>query len=84
MQDSDFLCEQGIMDYSVLMGVQSCEYYVDASQEKYTKLSVHQGSIHSHEATSVTGPSLYHFGIIDILQQWYSSYLRTDRMLILN
>lgn len=69
------------MDYSVLMGVQSCEYYVDSIQENNTKLSVKQGSIHSHEATSVTGPSLYHFGIIDILQQWYSSYLDIYRIL---
>ncbi|KAJ0411461.1 hypothetical protein ATCC90586_008510 [Pythium insidiosum] len=30
-KDSDFLCEQGIMDYSLLMGVQSSEYYVDTS-----------------------------------------------------
>ncbi|KAI9915104.1 hypothetical protein PsorP6_007519 [Peronosclerospora sorghi] len=31
-KDSDFLCSQGIMDYRLLMGIQSSEYFVVTSQ----------------------------------------------------
>ncbi|DAZ94785.1 TPA: hypothetical protein N0F65_002398 [Lagenidium giganteum] len=65
-KDSDFLCEQGIMDYSLLMGVQSSEYFVDSSDLTIGK----KETLFTQAATSVSGPSLYHFGIIDILQQW--------------
>ncbi|EEY57873.1 phosphatidylinositol-4-phosphate-5-kinase (Pi-PIPKD5) [Phytophthora infestans T30-4] len=65
-KDSDFLCSQGIMDYSLLMGIQSSEYFVDTSQ-----LQARRGVLFTQPATSVAGPSLYHFGIIDFLQQWY-------------
>lgn len=54
----------GIMDYSLLMGVQSSEYYVDTGDQGK------QDTLFTQAATSVSGPSLYHFGIIDILQQW--------------
>ncbi|KAI9989659.1 hypothetical protein PInf_019944 [Phytophthora infestans] len=64
-KDSDFLCSQGIMDYSLLMGIQSSEYFVDTSQ-----LQARRGVLFTQPATSVAGPSLYHFGIIDFLQQW--------------
>lgn len=75
-KDSDFLCDQGIMDYSLLMGVQSSEYFVDASDVMMTRgvpsmaKNGHEESLFTQVATSVSGPSLYHFGIIDILQQW--------------
>nr|CCA15087.1 phosphatidylinositol4phosphate5kinase (PiPIPKD5) putative [Albugo laibachii Nc14] len=70
-RDSDFLCEQGIMDYSLLMGVRSCEYFVDAAAvEEFGDKEPDADSIFTQPATSVSGPSLYHFGIIDILQQW--------------
>ncbi|GLD93832.1 hypothetical protein PINS_up002437 [Pythium insidiosum] len=72
-KDSDFLCEQGIMDYSLLMGVQSSEYFVDTSDIVTTRnmsKGPQEESLFTQVATSVSGPSLYHFGIIDILQQW--------------
>ncbi|RLN57644.1 hypothetical protein BBJ29_000397 [Phytophthora kernoviae] len=65
-KDSDFLCSQGIMDYSLLMGIQSSEFFVDTSQ--FTQGCRDQ--LFTQPATSVAGPSLYHFGIIDFLQQW--------------
>ncbi|EQC30308.1 hypothetical protein SDRG_11885 [Saprolegnia diclina VS20] len=70
--DSDFLYDQGIMDYSLLMGVQSCEYYVEPGIVG----GAHGNGIQSASAfatqmaTSVNGPALYQFGIIDFLQQW--------------
>ncbi|TMW56358.1 hypothetical protein Poli38472_006368 [Pythium oligandrum] len=75
-KDSDFLCEQGIMDYSLLMGVQSSEFYVDTSDimtstsRNFSMHKPHEESLFTQVATSVSGPALYHFGIIDILQQW--------------
>ncbi|KAL4087439.1 hypothetical protein PRIC1_013331 [Phytophthora ramorum] len=65
-KDSDFLCSQGIMDYSLLMGIQSSEYFVDTSQLPQARREL----LFTQPATSVAGPSLYHFGIIDFLQQW--------------
>ncbi|CAI5740189.1 unnamed protein product [Hyaloperonospora brassicae] len=65
-RDSDFLCSQGIMDYSLLMGIQSSEYFVDTNQLPQVRRDV----LFTQPATSVAGPSLYHFGIIDFLQQW--------------
>jgi 1-phosphatidylinositol-4-phosphate 5-kinase len=67
-RDSDFLCSQGIMDYSLLMGIQNSEYFVDT-----TELMSNKGGefLFTQAATSVAGPCLYHFGIIDFLQQWY-------------
>lgn len=65
-KDSDFLCSQGIMDYSLLMGIQSSEYFVDTSQLPRNRRDL----LFTQPATSVAGPSLYHFGIIDFLQQW--------------
>lgn len=75
-KDSDFLCDQGIMDYSLLMGVQSSEYFVDTSDVMTMRnpstmnKNGQDDSLFTQLATSVSGPSLYHFGIIDILQQW--------------
>ncbi|RHY35203.1 hypothetical protein DYB32_000340, partial [Aphanomyces invadans] len=68
--DSDFLYEQGIMDYSLLMGVQSCEYYVEPGIVGFNP-NMHPGSSFATQtAISVNGPALYQFGIIDFLQQW--------------
>ncbi|KAI9917516.1 hypothetical protein PsorP6_013031 [Peronosclerospora sorghi] len=64
--NSDFLCSQGIMDYILLMGIQSSEYFVDMSQ-----LPIALRDLLFTQPSSVAGPSLYHFGIIDLLQQWY-------------
>uniref|UniRef100_K3WGV7 PIPK domain-containing protein n=1 Tax=Globisporangium ultimum (strain ATCC 200006 / CBS 805.95 / DAOM BR144) TaxID=431595 RepID=K3WGV7_GLOUD len=71
-KDSDFLCSQGIMDYSLLMGVQSSEYMVDASDllPQRSTMGKQDENLFTQVATSVSGPSLYHFGIIDFLQQW--------------
>ena len=54
------------MDYSLLMGIQSSEYFVDTSQLPQARRDL----LFTQPATSVAGPSLYHFGIIDFLQQW--------------
>lgn len=72
-KDSDFLCDQGIMDYSLLMGVQSSEYLVDTSDllPQRPTMGKQDENLFTQVATSVSGPSLYHFGIIDFLQQWY-------------
>lgn len=70
------------MDYSLLMGVQSCEYYVEpgsltARMVDEVESGTNDGStststgFRTKVATSVNGPALYHFGIIDFLQQWY-------------
>ncbi|ETV76047.1 hypothetical protein, variant [Aphanomyces astaci] len=68
--DSDFLHDQGIMDYSLLMGVQSCEYYVEPGIVGFNP-NMHPGSTFATQtAISVNGPALYQFGIIDFLQQW--------------
>lgn len=71
-KDSDFLCSQGIMDYSLLMGVQSSEYLVDTSDllPPRPTMGKQDESLFTQVATSVSGPSLYQFGIIDFLQQW--------------
>ncbi|KAI9918378.1 hypothetical protein PsorP6_011943 [Peronosclerospora sorghi] len=66
-KDSDLLCSQGILHYILLMGIQSLEYFVDTSQLPRARRDL----LFTQPATSVAGPSLYHFGIIDFLQQWY-------------
>jgi 1-phosphatidylinositol-4-phosphate 5-kinase len=58
-KDSDYLCSQGIMDYSILLVVEK----VEANQ-----------SFHPYESrnqfTSVDKKYVFHVGIIDYLQQW--------------
>jgi hypothetical protein len=58
------------MDYSLLMGVQSSEYFVDTG-DALMSFTGSKESFFTQPAISVSGPSLYHFGIIDFLQQWY-------------
>ena len=62
------------MDYSLLMGVQSSEYLVDTSDllplPRVTTNGKQDEMLFTQIATSVSGPSLYQFGIIDFLQQW--------------
>lgn len=105
--DSEFLCSKGIMDYSLLMGVHSCEYYVEPGNFTASMENPYQttppsetdqeelqdeememrhlldqkslgppakkpvvASFRSKAAMSVNGPALYHFGVIDFLQEW--------------
>lgn len=61
------------------MGVQSCEYYVepgsltarrmDETETQHPEAPNGYG-FRTKIATSVNGPALYHFGVIDFLQQW--------------
>ena len=69
------------MDYSLLVGVKTCEYAVSADgttaapAEKGTSLrsipmESDTSSFRTVTANYVHGPTLYQFGLIDILQQW--------------
>ncbi|RHY55532.1 hypothetical protein DYB30_007515 [Aphanomyces astaci] len=59
--DSVFLRDQGIMDYSLLIGVVDVQYKVDKSDA---------GVQNPHLCDSISGPGLYYVGVIDILQTW--------------
>ncbi|KAF0695071.1 Aste57867_14094 [Aphanomyces stellatus] len=60
-KDSVFLRDQGIMDYSLLIGVVDVQYKVDKSAS---------GGENPHYCDSISGPGLYYIGVIDILQTW--------------
>ncbi|RHY25276.1 hypothetical protein DYB32_008409 [Aphanomyces invadans] len=60
-RDSVFLRDQGIMDYSLLIGVVDVQYKVDKSDA---------GVENPHLCDSISGPGLYYVGVIDILQTW--------------
>ncbi|KAF0682461.1 Aste57867_25413 [Aphanomyces stellatus] len=73
--DSNVLCNFGIMDYSLLMGVHDVEFAVD-SDDQQRQLSVRnfnnspQPRSGKRVANTVVGPAYYHLGLIDILQTW--------------
>ncbi|CAK4084430.1 unnamed protein product [Aphanomyces euteiches] len=60
-KDSVFLRDQGIMDYSLLIGVVDVQYKVDKSGSS---------GQNPHLCDSISGPGLYYVGVIDILQTW--------------
>merc|ERR1712139_520241 len=61
--DSMFLRDQGIMDYSLLLGLKSAAYKTLERQPSAYSQSVRR-------ATLVVGPTRYYFAIIDILQKY--------------
>nr|CCA15585.1 phosphatidylinositol4phosphate5kinase (PiPIPKD2) putative [Albugo laibachii Nc14] len=81
VKDATFLSRLGIMDYSLLLGVHNVEYTVSdmehstANQElESMRQSQRKGlprlMTGTRRANTVVGPSVYYFGIIDILQTW--------------
>ncbi|TMW55223.1 hypothetical protein Poli38472_013114 [Pythium oligandrum] len=88
-RDSDFLCDQGIMDYSLLLGVIEVSYQVNQQNiltrdgsvfldKLVTETSdvpgrVKQSAQCLRTSEVVIGPGFYYIGIIDILQTWNMS-----------
>lgn len=81
VKDATFLSRLGIMDYSLLLGVHNVEYtvsdmeHISANQElESMRQSQRKGlprlMTGTRRANTVVGPSVYYFGIIDILQTW--------------
>jgi len=78
-QDSELLGRLGVLDYSLLIGIKKWKFNVDISDDivAYHPVSTKPPDTFNHDqlratcrAKSVTGPALYHFGIIDFLQNW--------------
>jgi 1-phosphatidylinositol-4-phosphate 5-kinase len=74
--DSDALASMGLMDYSLLVGVQHVHYDLQDSSQSQSHLSSSSASsssassYRSYPARVVIAPNQYYFGIIDILQTW--------------
>ncbi|RHY29958.1 hypothetical protein DYB32_004742 [Aphanomyces invadans] len=73
--DSNMLCEFGIMDYSLLMGIHDVEFKVDAVDDDDDETTVVRPPRRvprsgKRVANTVVGPAYYHLGVIDILQTW--------------
>jgi hypothetical protein len=66
-QDSNLMREQGLMDYSIIVGVQRQENYTPGQDCQFSP-SVAEGQpyIALHERTATA----YYLGIIDFLQDW--------------
>lgn len=82
-RDSDFLCSQRLMDYSLLLGVikQRINHGSTARLSGFDKFSKQRGREPSKRpffqqryggmaAADVEGPGFYYMGIVDILQEW--------------
>jgi 1-phosphatidylinositol-4-phosphate 5-kinase len=74
--DSDALASMGLMDYSLLVGVQHVHYDLQESSQPQSQLVASSSSAsslssyRSYPARVVIAPNQYYFGIIDILQTW--------------
>eukprot|EP01033_Poteriospumella_lacustris_P004167 gene4167-2968_t len=78
-RDSELLRKLGVIDYSLLIGVKKWKFGVDITEEMVDfnpsansskKSFEHKGPQSTFHARTVTGPAVYHFGIIDFLQNW--------------
>lgn len=79
-RDSELLGKLGVLDYSLLIGVKKWKFGVEVTQNMtdFNPSSsndgkhnfIHKGPASTFHAHSVTGPAIYHFGIIDFLQNW--------------
>ncbi|CAK4081290.1 unnamed protein product [Aphanomyces euteiches] len=72
--DSNLLCQYGIMDYSLLMGIHDVEFSVEVmdygSRRHLLPSQTMPPRSGRRDANTVVGPAYYHLGIIDILQTW--------------
>ena len=64
--DADFLCSHGIMDYSLLIGVEKHRIPLDGSVD----IDSDSESNSRYPAAFVTAPSSFTIGVIDVLQQY--------------
>ncbi|CAK4081343.1 unnamed protein product [Aphanomyces euteiches] len=73
-KDSDFLCDQGIMDYSLLLGIVEVRFHVTKTapdaEESFAKPVAKQSVAAMRAAEVVVGPGYFYIGMIDILQTW--------------
>lgn len=68
-EDSQFLTDHNIMDYSLLLGISKSFVPVPPRAEVATKEG--EGVFaHGIAAEKVEGPSFFVFGIVDVLQKW--------------
>lgn len=66
-QDAHFMREQGLMDYSIIVGVQRQENYTPGQDCRFSpSVAVGQPYVALHERTATA----YYLGIIDFLQDW--------------
>ena len=71
--DSEFLRDQGIMDYSLLLVTEHCMPTFDMSHGETSILldnTMRFNSRTRNKYTSVDKHFIYHIGVIDFLQQW--------------
>ncbi|RHY95886.1 hypothetical protein DYB35_011481, partial [Aphanomyces astaci] len=85
-KDSNFLCDRGIMDYSLLLGVIEVRFHVtatniivpDGDHDLHVRLpsAAAKGPMAKQSVASVraadvvVGPGFFYMGVIDILQTW--------------
>jgi 1-phosphatidylinositol-4-phosphate 5-kinase len=78
-RDSELLGKLGVIDYSLLIGVKKWKFGVEItsnmvdfnpSASPAKQSNGHKGPKSTFHAHTVTGPAVYHFGIIDFLQNW--------------
>eukprot|EP01111_Echinosteliopsis_oligospora_P014644 TRINITY_DN5554_c0_g2_i1.p1 TRINITY_DN5554_c0_g2~~TRINITY_DN5554_c0_g2_i1.p1 ORF type:complete len:677 (+),score=100.46 TRINITY_DN5554_c0_g2_i1:98-2128(+) len=70
IKDSNFLCELGIMDYSLLIGFHFHHQNNRASGQCSDDAKVKPGFRWNAGVVSIDGVETYYMGIIDILQSW--------------
>eukprot|EP01034_Spumella_vulgaris_P023188 gene23188-29383_t len=81
-KDSELLSQLGVLDYSLLLGIKKWKFEVQISDEmmafnpKGKAADVGKGAISptsaksTYRAKTVSGPAVYHLGIVDFLQDW--------------
>merc|ERR1712228_29831 len=72
-QDTMFLQQQQIMDYSLLLGVSYQQINVERTPIKLRHPQTESSDNYKVNANIVEGPGIYYIGIIDMLQKWDSS-----------
>lgn len=81
MKDSNLLGELGVIDYSLLIGVKKWKFGVEVDDDilhydPIKKITNYEENISfskraiTFKAGTVSGPAVYHFGVIDFLQNW--------------
>jgi hypothetical protein len=68
-RDGEFLAKQGIMDYSLLIGVHNERRSLSPDPTSGgLNVSCLQSSMGRRDATHIEGPTVYYLGVVDILQ----------------